>query len=51
MTAMMIRPMDGKDLSQLRVAIIHFWLTGMRGRRIVVQDVPKGGYLHECRAA
>lgn len=23
--------MDGKDLSQLRIAIIHFWLTGMRG--------------------
>lgn len=39
MTAMMIRPMDGKDLSQLRVAIIHFWLTGMRGGERVVESL------------
>lgn len=31
--------MDGKDLSQLRVAIIHFWLTGMRGGERVVESL------------
>ena len=31
--------MDGKDFSQLRVAIIHFWLTGMRGGERVVESL------------
>lgn len=31
--------MNGKDLSQLRVAIIHFWLTGMRGGERVVESL------------
>lgn len=30
--------MDGKDLSQLRIAIIHFWLTGMRGGERVLES-------------
>lgn len=38
MTAMRIRAMDGKDLSQLRIAIIHFWLTGMRGGERVLES-------------
>lgn len=31
--------MDKKELSQLRVAIIHFWLTGMRGGERVVESL------------
>ena len=30
--------MDGKDLSQLRIALIHFWLTGMRGGERVLES-------------
>ena len=35
---MRIRAMDGKDLSQLRIAIIHFWLTGMHGGERVLES-------------
>lgn len=46
--------MDGKDFSQLRVAIIHFWLTGMRGGERVVESLcrmfPKADiYTHVVR--
>ena len=46
--------MDGKDLSQLRVAIIHFSLTGMRGGERVVESLcrmfPKADiYTHVVR--
>lgn len=33
--------MDRKDFSQLRVAIVHFWLTGMRGGERVVESLCK----------